>query len=59
MQDTRMSQEHTPFVLFFWLTNAEKPPSIALASTATLPIETDLHRAVGGRGDLEPVLSNI
>jgi hypothetical protein len=24
-----------------------------------LPVEIDLHRAVGGRGDLEPVLANI
>ena len=45
--------------LFFGLTNGKKPPSIALASTARLPIKIDFHRAVGGRGDLEPVLANI
>jgi hypothetical protein len=40
-------------------TDAEKPPSIALAPVAGMPVKINLQHAVIGGGDLEPVFADI
>ena len=45
--------------LVFWFVDAEKPPSVAFAFAAGMPVEIDLHGDVAGDGDLVPVLADI
>jgi len=45
--------------LHLWFADTEKPPSVALAFTAGMPVEIDLHGDVSGDGNLVPVFADI